>query len=79
MHAAGLELDGLARLDLEAGDLPHLGDAVFDDVVCTSKRAAGAAEPPIRRSDSVPLLVMVRYPAPTVAPFGVARAQGLPI
>ena len=45
-------------------------------ISCTSTRPAKLAEPPVRLSVSLPLLVIFRKPPPTFAPPGVARAQG---
>src|SRR5512139_922943 len=40
-----------------------------------SKRREISDAPPIKRSGTLPVLVSVKYPPPTAAPFGVARDQ----
>jgi len=45
-------------------------------ISCTSIWLAAGDAPPIRRSATLPLLVMVRYPPAMLASFGVGRDQG---
>jgi hypothetical protein len=80
MRWARLEIDRLARLDLDAAlHFAHLRHALIHRHLVNLESGRGirrAAEQPIGLGPGVPV---VAYPAPIEAPLGVARDQGFSI